>query len=125
MFDASAYALAEIDTPPSEPTSHPVAPRVEGDSVRSLWADPALLPLVACATCHRALGGCALEATRAGALPPAIALAACTAMQRMVERAMRAPITSLSATIAFVLLGASRREASRPGDLDAIAETMR
>ncbi len=127
MFDASAYELAELEAPHAPVMSTPaLATAVNGEGqTLSPFADPAALTLAACATCQNAFGECAIQAARAGAISPVLALALCNSMHRAIERAVSAPITSMAGYLAFVLLGSGRREASRHDDLDSLAETMR
>lgn len=123
MFAAGAYEIAELYdvTPPrsvqGEP-AHEAAPALP-------LTDPAALTLAACASCQSALGECAVQAARAGAMSPVMALALCTSMHRAIERTLAAPTASLAGYVAFVLFGGGRSEASRRGDLDSRAETMR
>lgn len=124
MFDASAYEIAELNnvTPPARPSYDKSA----DETAPSLSLnDPAALTLAACATCQSALGECAVQAARAGAMSPVMALALCTSMHRAIERTLAAPTASFAGYVAFVLFGSARSEASRRADLDTLAETMR
>ncbi|MCU0837747.1 MAG: hypothetical protein MUE49_03370, partial [Rhodospirillales bacterium] len=113
MFDASAYELAELDTPhaPGLPSPRSAAVTADQDQAPSPFADPATLTLAACATCQNAFGECAMQAARAGAMSPMLALALCNSVHRAVERAFSAPMTSMTSYLAFVLLGAGRSDA--------------
>lgn len=125
MFDASAYELADLADPVS--TACAPAPADVGDSEPSSinLTVPASLTLAACATCQQAFGDCAVQAARAGAISPALALAICSSMQRMAERAFNAPVTGMGSYFAYVLLGNPRGEEARRREFESLAETMR
>ncbi len=124
MFDASAYELAEI----SEDAAVRDCPRDHSptdDQAGALLLSPASLTLAACATCHKALGDCAINAAGAGVMPPVLALAVCNSVNRLVERAVSAQAQTWNSYLAFVLFGPRRTDSSRRADLETLAETMR
>lgn len=121
MFDASAWELAQLDGSPSG--NGVVAPADGKDPVDI--AGPAAIAVAACHACQRAIGACAIDSARAGALSPALAVAVCNSFQRMMERAFEARDMSAPGYVAFVLLGPGRTPASRRAELAQLAETMR
>jgi hypothetical protein len=121
MFDASAWELAHLDDSPSSTAS--IGPADGRDPVEI--AGPAAMAVAACHACQRAIGACAIDSARAGAISPALAVAVCNSFQRMMERAFEARDMTASAYVAFVLLGRGRTAVSRRTDLAQLAETMR
>jgi hypothetical protein len=121
MFDASAWELAQLDSSPSG--SAVTGPDDGRDPVEI--AGPAAIAVAACHACQRAIGACAIDSARAGALSPALAVAVCNSFQRMMERAFEARDMTAPAYFAFVLLGRGCSAVSRHADLTQLVETMR
>jgi hypothetical protein len=121
MLDASAFEVAGFD--PVSPTDGPPLPLGKADSNQD--DSTAALALAGCAACQEALGGCAINYARAGAMSPWLAISVCNSMQRMTRRAFEVRAATLSSSIAYVLLGPARDAANRQADFESLAETMR
>jgi hypothetical protein len=122
MLDSTAFELADFDWA-SRYDGRSDPPKAQSDGNDDSAA--AAVAGAGCAACQRAIGDCAVQYAKAGAISPSLALSICSSIQRLAKRAFEARAATRAGYCAYVLLGPARDDASRRVDLEALAETMR